>query len=100
MSKQEKDKVLERVKSNTYKMALQVFGIFAGAGICGALFGKLIDDQFNTSPFGILGMLGLFYIAAWVGVIKINREMMAEIKQTRAEEAKPRKNKINKSKEK
>lgn len=93
MSEIKKEKVLERVKSNTYKMALQVFGIFAGAGIAGALFGKLIDNQLNTGPFGVLGMLSLFYVAAWVGVIKINKQMMAEIKKATKEENNIKKNK-------
>jgi len=52
-------------QNTVYKLALQMLGIFAIPAIAGLLLGYFIDDYFDSSPYGTLGVLAFFYVLSW-----------------------------------
>jgi F0F1-type ATP synthase assembly protein I len=77
--------LINRLKKNTALAAVSALVIFGFVGVVAALIGRFIDAQLGTTPVFSLVILLISYIVGWIAVLRVRKEILANIPDKKEE---------------
>ncbi len=74
----------EKKQGNWWKPAVEIFtqisGWIVGPIVVALVFGKMLDNHYDTKPIIFLVFVGISFLITCVGMVKVVRKYMKQIK--------------------